>query len=1095
MKRFYLLSVILFFSLVVRAINVEIDGIMYNINVKTGLTEVAANTSHQYTGDIVIPETITYEGKEYTVTAIGQGAFSQRDITSITFPNSITSIGNSAFIYCQRLDSIVLPEKLTVIGDMCFASCESLRRVVIPEGVTLIDNSAFNSCYSLDSLIIPHSVTRIEDWAFALCKGLTYVEMSRGLTYVGRGAFGDCYALKSVLITDLSAWSMINFGDYNANPLTTTKTLKINDEEITDLIIPDDVTYIGDYAFRGCTNITSVTMGESVTRIGTSAFYGCKNCTSITIGENVTNIGGWAFYGCSAMTSLTSLPRKVPSTTSNSFDSAIKDQAILYVPSAAIEAYSSKTPWSDFYDIVTLNIPKHQLAYYVDGALYKSFTLEEGEYITPEPAPEKEGYTFSGWSEIPERMPKNDVTVTGSFTLTTKQLALDGIQYTLWVKEKTAEIVGFDVTDGFTGQVSIPSTVTKDGTSFDVTRIGDSAFSKCENLVSITLPENLLFIGESAFYGCMLEHVFVKNTGTHLNERSFSPASYNHTMLYIPKGSWSDAVYHGDFWRFINIRETVTNSDELSSKQAYTLMGANTFNYVVYDAINDTTAIRDAYYQVDENSENNCWQIIEDDDKKYLYNIGAKKFAQLNAEGLLKLTRTPNAITIDNGKNGIVFGDNIHNQWIFVVNDKVSVKDIPLDVMNRYLLTYTVDGDTLQTDSIAYGTELTLMEEPTKEGYTFSGWSELPATMPAEDVTVTGTFLVNHYLLTYTVDGVTLQTDSIAYGTELTLMAEPSKEGYTFSGWSELPATMPAEDVTVTGVFVVNRYLLTYTIDGDTLQTDSIAYGTKLTLMPEPTKEGYTFSGWSELLSTMPSHDVTITGTFSINSYKLTYLVDGEAYQTDSLLFGSEIAPAPTPEKEGYTFSGWSEIPATMPAEDVTVTGVFVVNHYLLTYTVDGDTLQTDSIAYGTELTLMEEPTKDGYTFSGWSEIPATMPAEDVTVTGTFTVNKYFIRYYVGDELVAEDEVEYGTEVVLRNYIPEDASRYSFVGWEGEKYETMPAHDIEYHANIADGIAGLAGMNGVEAFYDASGRKVAKPKRGVHVLKMKDGSVKKLIVR
>lgn len=380
------------------------------------------------------------------------------------------------------------------------------------------------------------------------------------------------------------------------------------------------------------------------------------------------------------MTSLTSLPRKVPSTTSNSFDSAIKDQTILYVPSAALEAYSSKAPWSDFYDIVALNIPKHQLAYYVDDALYKSFTLEEGEYITPEPAPEKEGYTFSGWSEIPERMPKHDVTVTGSFTLTSEQLALDGIQYTLWVKEKTAEIVGFDVTDGFTGQVSIPSTVTKDGTSFDVTRIGDSAFSKCENLTSVTIPESISFIGESAFSGCMLENIFVKNTATHLNERSFSPASYNHTMLYIPKDSWSYAVYHGDFWRFINIRETVTSSVDLSSKQAYTLMRANTFNYIVYDAVNDTTAIRDTYYQVDENSENNCWQIIEEDGKNYLYNIGAKKFAQLNADGLLKLTSAPAAITIENGKNGIALGDDNQNQWIFVLNDKISVADINLGI-------------------------------------------------------------------------------------------------------------------------------------------------------------------------------------------------------------------------------------------------------------------------------------------------------------------------------------------------------------------------------------------------------------------------------
>ncbi|MBP5772156.1 MAG: InlB B-repeat-containing protein [Bacteroidaceae bacterium] len=166
-----------------------------------------------------------------------------------------------------------------------------------------------------------------------------------------------------------------------------------------------------------------------------------------------------------------------------------------------------------------------------------------------------------------------------------------------------------------------------------------------------------------------------------------------------------------------------------------------------------------------------------------------------------------------------------------------------------------------------------------------------------------------------------------------------------------------------------------------------------------------------------------------------------------------------------------------------------------MTYMVDGAEYKTYDYEFGMAVIPEPTPSKEGYTFSGWSELPATMPAEDVTVTGTFTVNKYFIRYYVGDELVAEDEVEYGAEVVLRDYIPEDASRYSFVGWEGEKYETMPAHDIEYHANIADGIADLAGMNGVEAFYDASGRKVAKPKRGVNVLKMKDGSVKKLMAR
>lgn len=680
MKRIYSLTVIFFISLMVRAINVEIDGIAYYINLKSGLTEVTSNATHPYSGDIVIAEKIVYEETEYTVTGIGEKAFFQKNITSVTFPKSITSIGAAAFMYCQTLNSIEIPEHVTIIPTDAFASCQNLKHVRLPEGITSIGNSAFNSCYGLDSIIIPNTVQTIEDWAFAGCEHLSYVKIPRQLKTVGQGAFGSCPSLAYVDIPDLSSWAMITFNNYTANPLYYAKKLIVNGEEITDLVIPDDVTYIGGNAFRCCMNLTSVTIGNHVRSIGLGAFMECSNITSIIIGEDVTSIDRLVFYRCTKVTSVTSYARKVPTTASDAFDATLLENANLYVAGSAFDNYYRSDPWKKFKEIIALDFPKHNLSYYINDVLYKSYTLEEGEYITPEPAPEKEGYTFSGWSEIPERMPKHDVTVTGSFTLTSEQLALDGIQYTLWVKEKTAEIVGFDVTDGFMGQVSIPSTVTKDGTSFDVTRIGDSAFSKCENLTSVTLPESILFIGESAFSGCMLENIFVKNTATHLNERSFSPASYNHTMLYIPKDSWSDAVYHGDFWRFINIRETVTSSVDLSSKQAYTLMRANTFNYIVYDAVNDTTAIRDTYYQVDENSENNCWQIIEEDGKNYLYNIGAKKYALLNADGLLKLTSAPVAITIENGKNGIALGDDNQNQWIFVLNDKISVADINLGI-------------------------------------------------------------------------------------------------------------------------------------------------------------------------------------------------------------------------------------------------------------------------------------------------------------------------------------------------------------------------------------------------------------------------------
>jgi hypothetical protein len=180
---------------------------------------------------------------------------------------------------------------------------------------------------------------------------------------------------------------------------------------------------------------------------------------------------------------------------------------------------------------------------------------------------------------------------------------------------------------------------------------------------------------------------------------------------------------------------------------------------------------------------------------------------------------------------------------------------------------------------------------------------------------------------------------------------------------------------------------LKYLIDGEMYKSSTPMVCTPISIEPAPTREGYTFSGWSEIPDTMPTHDVTITGTFSINSYKLTYQVNGEEYKTLDVEFGAIITPETEPKKEGYTFSGWIDIPETMPAHDVTVTGTFSINSYKLIYQVDGEEYKTYEVEYGATITPETEPEKDGYIFSGWSEIPETMPAHDVTVTGSFTLD------------------------------------------------------------------------------------------------------------
>ena len=359
--------------------------------------------------------------------------------------------------------------------------------------------------------------------------------------------------------------------------------------------------------------------------------------------------------------------------------------------------------------------------------------------------------------------------------------------------------------------------------------------------------------------------------------------------------------------------------------------------------------------------------------------------------------------------------------------------------INSYTLKYVLNGSEYKKVTVEYGATITPEANPTKEGNTFSGWQNLPETMPDHDVTVNGTFSINSYTLKYIVDGEEYKTVTVEYGATITPEANPTKEGYTFSGWSEIPETMPAHDVTVNGSFSVNSYTIKYIVDGEEYKTVTVTYGATITPEANPTKEGYTFSGWSEIPETMPAHDVTVNGSFSVNSYTLKYIVDGEEYKTVTVEYGATITPEANPTKEGYTFSGWSEIPETMPAHDVTVNGSFSVNSYTIKYIVDGEEYKTVTVTYGTMITPEANPTKEGYTFSGWSEIPETMPANDVTVTGYFSVNIHKVTWKIDGETIAETEVEYG-EIIVEPEVPIKEG-YEFEGWE-EIPETMPDYDI-----------------------------------------------------
>lgn len=241
-----------------------------------------------------------------SVSSLGYGAFVEcRKLASVTIGNSIASISEKAFFSCYDLTSVVIGNSVSTIGKGAFRYCSRLKSIEIPNSVVTIEPYAFGECTGLTSIEIPNSVTKIDEYAFNKCYALTSVTIGNSVSSIGQDAFNECSALTEVNISDLSAWCKIDFYDYSASPLYYAKKLKLNGEEIKDLVIPNDVTLIKKYAFYNCSSLISVNFGNSVTAIRDEAFRDCLNLTSVNFGNSVTLIGSMAFCGCDGLNSLT----------------------------------------------------------------------------------------------------------------------------------------------------------------------------------------------------------------------------------------------------------------------------------------------------------------------------------------------------------------------------------------------------------------------------------------------------------------------------------------------------------------------------------------------------------------------------------------------------------------------------------------------------------------------------------------------------------------------------------------------------------------------------------------------------------------------
>ena len=350
-------------------------------------------------------------------------------------------------------------------------------------------------------------------------------------------------------------------------------------------------------------------------------------------------------------------------------------------------------------------------------------------------------------------------------------------------------------------------------------------------------------------------------------------------------------------------------------------------------------------------------------------------------------------------------------EWDQVIPETVPAHDITLNAVwkiNQYKLTIIYGNGNADSEFVLdFEEQVPQIFDPTRVGYTFKEWSEgIPATMPAEDLEISAVWTINQYTLTIDVDGVktTVEYD---YNEAVEVPAAPSKTGYTFAGWANLPSVMPATDVTTTATWTINQYTYIFQDeDGTELKKVTADYGTTIVAPADPTKAAtqqytYTFAGWDQEFDILTG-DVVIKATYGSTVNQYTYIFqneDGTELKKVTADYGTTIVAPADPTKAAtaeytYTFAGWNQEFDTL-TEDIVIKATYTQtsNIYTLTVVVDG-VEQAFNYAYGSQVTPIADPQKDGYTFVEWSiAIPTIMPAENVTVNAIWEPIIYVITY------------------------------------------------------------------------------------------------------
>ena len=1029
----------------------------YNIS-GSSVSVTRQNSSSPYystypTGNLVIPSSVTYNGTTYSVTSIGNSAFSAcSGLTSVIIPNSVTSIGTGAFYQCIGLTSVTIPNSVTSIGNSVFSGCVGLTSVTIPNSVTSIGSSAFHGCSGLTSVTveiantvydsrgncnaiietstntliagcmstsIPNSVTAIGSYAFYGCSGLTSVTIPNSVTSIGSHAFYNCSGLTSVTIPNsvtsigysvfsgCDGLTSVQFNAENCADFSSTFGPFRSCTNISNFSFGGSVSRIPANCCYGLSNLTAVIIPNSVTSIGSYAFYNCLGLTSVTIGGSVTSIGSYAFCHCLGLTSVT-IPNSVTS---------IGDYAFEYCDGlTSVTIGDSVTSIGSYAFYNCLGLTSVTIGGSVTSIGSSAFLGCSGltSVTIPNSVTSIGEYAFSYCSGLTSVTIPNSVTSIGDYAFS----GCDSISS-----------LNYNCPDNLLGSISkthLQTVVIGDL----VASISDNMFKNCANLTSVTIGNFVTSIGTSAFQGCS-GLTSVNYTGTiaqwcviDFSGFSSNPTYYSHSLsingspltnLVIPEGVTQIKQYA--FYNCSGLTEITSLATTAPT------LGSGAFSGVSSTIPVHILCGSMASYQTTWSYFSN----ISEPPAPYSIIVGVTD----TTFGVSNVTEGPScdaiAVITATANYGYHF-----TQW----NDGVTTNPRTIQLTsdtsliaqfdrNQYRVTGVANnsarGVVIGSDTVYYLDTVTL-EAIANYGYYFYRWNDNNTTNPRQivatgNITKTAVFNPNQYSITLSVDtsihGSCSGGGSYNYLSNRTITAT-ANYGYHFTQWNDGVTTNPrtiqlTQDTAFTAMFAKNSYIVTVMSNDATRGTvagnDTVEYLDSITISATA-DYGYHFTRWQDNNTDNPrrvqvTQNKTYTAYFDFNQYSITLNVDTSIHGTVSgggnynYLSNRTISST---ANYGYHFTQWNDGNTQNPrtitlTQDTAFTAHFAKNQYTVNVAAShsdrGSVTGGDTVDYLDSVTVTATANY-GYHFDHWSDGSTDNP-HTIAATQNVTLTAYFV--------------------------------------------------------------------------------------------------------